>query len=155
MIRLFGFIVGAALAIAAILLVLGVPELAPEPAAQTTPVDPAPLPEAPDPVPEPESQSPEPVVAAQPEPEPLPMQPEPAYRDVIDPQWHSFWSPFGSQIAANGFVSRLEAVTGYDYRVIKVDTGVYEVTFAYTTDDERREKLANIATATGLEIPGS
>ena len=93
-------------------------------------------------------------VAAQPaERTPVPVQPKLA--QIIDPQWHSFWSPFGSQIAANGFVSRLEAVTGYDYRVIKVETGVYEVTFAYTSEDERREKLATIASATGLEIPGS
>jgi hypothetical protein len=70
-------------------------------------------------------------------------------------RWHSFWSPFGSQIAANGFVSRLEAVTGYDYRVVRIDTDVYEVAFAYTSDDERQQKLAAIASATGLEIPGS
>jgi hypothetical protein len=136
MIRLLGFVIGAALAIAAILLVLGVPELASQPDVET-----APQPE------------PEVLIAHAPEPQPEPVQAEP--EEAIEPRWHSFWSPFGSQIAANGFVSRLEAVTGYDYRVIKVDTGVYEVTFAYTSDDERREKLAAIAAATGLEMPDS
>ena len=69
--------------------------------------------------------------------------------------WYSFWNPFRSEIAANGFVSQLERVTGIDYRVVKVDTGVYEVAFAYADDDERRTKLSQISTATGLELPES
>ena len=72
-----------------------------------------------------------------------------------DLQWHAFWSPFRSRIAANGFVSRLESVTGFDYRVVQVDTGVYEVAVGYASDDERRNKLAAIAEATGLEMPDS
>ncbi|MEL6448883.1 MAG: hypothetical protein AAFQ62_13115 [Pseudomonadota bacterium] len=72
-----------------------------------------------------------------------------------DLQWHAFWSPFRSRIAANGFVSRLESVTGFDYRVVQVDTGVYEVAVGYASDDERRIKLAAIAEATGLEMPDS
>jgi hypothetical protein len=52
-------------------------------------------------------------------------------------------------------VSRLEAVTGYDYRVVKIDTGVYEVALTYMHDDELQDKLAVIATATGLELPDS
>ncbi|MEM1437819.1 MAG: hypothetical protein AAF545_03235 [Pseudomonadota bacterium] len=72
-----------------------------------------------------------------------------------DLQWHAFWSPFRSRIAANGFVSRLESVTGFDYRVVQVDTGVYEVAVGYASDDERRNKLAAIAEATGLTMPDS
>lgn len=72
-----------------------------------------------------------------------------------DLQWHVFWSPFRSRIAANGFVSRLESVTGFDYRVVHIDTGVYEVAVGYADDDERRNKLAAIAEATGLEMPDS
>ena len=68
-------------------------------------------------------------------------------------QWHSFWSPFGSQIAANGFVSRLETLTGFDYRVVKVSTGVYDVAFAYTNDSERIDKLSMIASAAALDLP--
>jgi len=71
------------------------------------------------------------------------------------PQWYSFWNPFRSQIAASGFVSRLEEVTGLDYRVVKVKSGVYEVAFSYFDDEERRTKLAVISDATGLELPDS
>ena len=70
-------------------------------------------------------------------------------------QWYSFWNPFRSQIAARGFVTQLEKVTGLDYRVVKVKTGVYEVAFAYNNDVERRTKLSQISAATGLELPDS
>ena len=72
-----------------------------------------------------------------------------------DLRWHSFWNPFRSEIAANGFVGQLEKVTGLDYRVVKIKTGVYEVTFAYENDTERRTKLSQIASATGLDLPES
>jgi hypothetical protein len=72
-----------------------------------------------------------------------------------DLRWHSFWNPFRSRIAANGFVGQLEKVTGLDYRVVKIKTGVYEVTFAYENDTERRTKLSQIASATGLDLPES
>lgn len=72
-----------------------------------------------------------------------------------DPFWYSFWNPFRSEIAAKGFVSQLERVTGLDYRVVKVETGVYEVAFAYHDDSERRTKLSQISAATGLDLPDS
>ena len=81
------------------------------------------------------------------EPDALPIE--------VDANWYSFWNPFRSEIAANGFVSQLEKVTGIDYRVVKVKTGVYEVAFAYQDDAERRTKLSQIAMATGLELPDS
>ncbi len=70
-------------------------------------------------------------------------------------QWYSFWNPFRSEIAARGFVTQLEKVTGLDYRVVKVKTGIYEVAFAYDNDVERRTKLSQISAATGLELPDS
>jgi len=69
--------------------------------------------------------------------------------------WYSFWNPFRSEIAANGFVSQLEKVTGIDYRVVKIKSGVYEVAFAYNDDEERRTKLSQISSATGLDLPDS
>ena len=87
--------------------------------------------------------------------------PEPGTATAIDDspgndlRWHSFWNPFRSAIAANGFVGQLEKVTGLDYRVVKIKTGVYEVTFAYENDTERRTKLTQIASATGLDLPES
>ena len=68
-------------------------------------------------------------------------------------QWHEFWNPFRSEIAARGFVSQLEKVTGLDYRINKVKAGVYQVGFAYTSDDERRSKISLISAATGLDLP--
>ena len=70
-------------------------------------------------------------------------------------QWYSFWNPFRSEIAAQGFVSRLEKVTGLDYRIVKVKIGVYEVAFAYDNDIERHTKLLQISSATGLDLPDS
>ena len=70
-------------------------------------------------------------------------------------QWYSFWNPFRSELAADGFVSQLEKVTGLDYRVVKVKTGVYEVAFAYASDTERRDKISQISNATGLDLPDS
>ncbi len=154
MFRLAGLLIGSAFAVALILLVLGMPELPapvePEPApieplqAVVDPPEPAPEIFAEEPEPEP---GPEPEPALQ-EPEPPPLEPEPV-------QWHAFWSPFGSRIAANGFVTRLESVTGFDYRVVKVDNGAFEVAFAYTNDAERERMLSTIAAATGLDLPDS
>ena len=70
-----------------------------------------------------------------------------------EPSWYSFWNPFRSEIAARGFVSQLERVTGLDYRIVRVDAGVYEVAFPYRDDAERAEKLTLISAATGLDLP--
>ena len=72
-----------------------------------------------------------------------------------DLKWHAFWNPFRSRIAAEGFVGQLEKVTGLDYRVIKIKTGVYEVAFGYEDDAEREDKMSLIASATGLDLPQS
>ena len=69
--------------------------------------------------------------------------------------WHEFWNPFRSEIAARGFVSQLEKVTGLDYRISKVEAGVYQVGFAYTSEDERRSKISLISAATGLDLPAT
>ena len=83
-----------------------------------------------------------------------PVEPdEPALLNEM--QWYSFWNPFRSEIAANGFVAQLERVTGIDYRVVKIKPGVYEVAFAYDDDAERHAKLTQISAATGLDLPGS
>jgi hypothetical protein len=85
--------------------------------------------------------------------------PAPVAGDLREAQqetmWFSFWNPFRSELAANGFVSQLESVTGIDYRVVKIKSGVYEVAFAYADDAERITKLSQIAAATGLDLPDS
>jgi len=85
-------------------------------------------------------------------PEPMAMAeetPEPG-----EQQWHAFWSPFRSEIAADGFVSQLQRTTGLDYRVVKLKPGVFEVAFAYSDDNDIQDKLTQISTATGLELTG-
>ncbi len=67
--------------------------------------------------------------------------------------WYAFWSPFRSELAANGFVAQLQSVTGLDYRVVRVKPGVYEVAFAYENDDDITANLTQITAATGLDLP--
>ena len=80
---------------------------------------------------------------------------EPIAEPFAEPQWFAFWTPFRSEIAANGFVGRLQSVTGLDYRVVKVKPGVYEVAFAYSEDTEIDSNLSTISAATGLDLPGA
>ncbi len=72
-----------------------------------------------------------------------------------EPDWYRFWNPFRSEVAAAGFVRRLESVTGLDYRIDKVRAGVYEVAFSYGDDAELETKLARISAATGLDLTDS
>ena len=71
---------------------------------------------------------------------------------ALESKWFAFWSPFRSQIAADGFVSELQRSTGLDYRVVKLKPGVYEVAFEYSDDLDREDKLSRIAAATGLDM---
>jgi hypothetical protein len=73
---------------------------------------------------------------------------------IVEEHWYAFWSPFRSEIAANGFITKLQESTGIDYRVVKVKTGVYEVAFAYSDDADIETKLERIAAATGLDMSG-
>lgn len=155
MIKFLGFLTGSAVSIGAILLLLGVPEIRLEP-------DSPDIAQVPEPTPEPiQSMIPKQpaaeqpaVTTSQPTPPATPVEVEQAVAPLAL-QWHSFWSPFGSQIAATGFVSRLETLTGFDYRIVKVRTGVYDVAFAYTDESERLDKLSMIASAAGLDLPES
>ena len=74
--------------------------------------------------------------------------------EIIQENWYAFWSPFRSEIAANGFVEQLQRTTGLDYRVVKQKPGVYEVAFAYDDEVDIQAKLDTISAATGLEMPG-
>ena len=166
MLRLIGILIGSALAIGLLIVTLGMPQFsdpAPSPAA-ATPVatDPAPVAEAspgPELTFEPEP-PPDPETVAEPDAEALVEQifsPDPISEPMpaIEENWYAFWSPFRSELAANGFVSKLQETTGIDYRVVKVKTGVYEVAFTYTDDADVQDKLARISAATGLDMSGS
>ena len=185
MLRLIGILVGSALAIAALLFTLGTPRsgsvsdqqslgLVSEPETNAQVIDsvdsrapkfpdegllsdPESVSSETDPEPEEPEHAPDAALVEQlfvPEASRelvLPTEPEPA----IEEHWYAFWSPFRSEIAANGFVAKLQESTGIDYRVVKVRTGVYEVAFAYTDDADVEDKLHRISSATGLELSGS
>ncbi len=176
MIRLIGILTGSAIAVGLLIVTLGIPEISePEPVIDQSPdivgndlpatepdIVEMPMPAfaeidahagVPD-VSEPPVEAP-----ASPEPELTDEQlveqifnPQPA--PVLDEQWYAFWSPFRSEIAANGFVSRLQQTTGMDYRVVKLKPGVYEVAFAYSDQDDIEQKLERISAATGLDMSG-
>ena len=178
MIRLIGILVGSAIAVGLLIVTLGIPEFSePEPEPVAEPVGgglpanelepvgddlPANEPEpvggglpAIDPEPEPESDPVESDLHAMLTDEQLVEQIfEPQPEPILEEYWYAFWSPFRSEIAANGFVSQLQQTTGMDYRVVKLKPGVYEVAFAYTDQDDIEQKLARISAATGLDMSG-
>lgn len=147
MFRLLGFLLGSIVAIATILFILGVPELYVDDAeldtAIVSPID-LPITEAA------VEEMIEEMVEETVEQQDIPMEPP-----DIEMRWYSFWNPFRSEIAAQGFVSQLEEVTGLDYRIVKVKAGVYEVAFTYIDDTERTHKLEQISAATGLDLTES
>jgi hypothetical protein len=148
-IRLLGFLIGSAASLGVILLVLGVPDInlsQPSIEAETTEstavVSDVIVADVKEEITEEISEEVIDELASE-----LPVE--------KDLKWHAFWNPFRSRIAAEGFVGQLEKVTGIDYRVIKIDIGVYEVAFAYEDDVELRDKMSLIASATGLDLPQS
>jgi hypothetical protein len=175
MMRLLGVLVGSALAVAALVVFVGIPEFTTESSVVEDTVITLPMRTGPpDPEPEAEPQQarevaavdaatepPAPAEAVTAEPEAAPLtadsQPAPATSQSAEAvaalQWYAFWSPFRSEIAANGFVDQLQRVTGLDYRVVKVKPGVYEVAFAYEDDGEITANLSQISAATGLQLP--
>ena len=176
MLKLIGILIGSALAVAFLILALGVPDFAaPEPEqpvaaemvaeqiASSGSVTELVLassvtdPELVEPDPEPiEAQEALTDIDPDPETEALIEQIfNPGPDDNIEDNWYAFWSPFRSEIAANGFVAKLQETTGIDYRVVKVKTGVYEVAFAYVDDADIQDKLARISNATGLNMTDS
>ena len=167
MIRLMGVLVGSALAIAALVVFVGIPEFTTESSVTEATVITLPMrgsTAAPEAVESGEQVAPAAVAGAPagPAPKQIPAQiPDelPQQASTPDPvvplRWHAFWSPFRSEVAANGFVDQLQHVTGLDYRVVKVKPGVYEVAFAYEDDREITANLSQISAATGLELPES
>ena len=173
--RLLGVLVGSALAVAALVVFIGVPEFttensvagntvitlpmrtepatvaAPEPlepiAAETAPAVSPPVS-----IDDNATAAPESVAETE---TPVAMPEEAPDVSVLEnsQQWYAFWSPFRSEIAASGFVDQLQRVTGLDYRVVKIKPGVYEVAFAYIDDTEITDNLSQITAATGLQLP--
>lgn len=150
MIRLIGILCGSALAVSLLIVVLGFPEILPDPAEAVQP-DTA--------VAEPVAVSvAESIAETIAEPIANPVA-EPIAETFAEPvlaseNWYAFWTPFRSELAATGFIAQLQRTTGLDYRVLKQEPGVYAVAFAYSDDSDIQGKLTTISTATGLELPG-
>ena len=179
MIRLMGILTGSAMAVGLLILAVGVPEFNATHNGDNEQVDPV-IPEATvqimeadaiseiEPVvdqtehdvdvaeaPPPDlspSAIPDPMPDPLPDIAPKPVASDPAPAPPAERQWYAFWSPFRSQIAADGFVAQLQRTTGLDYRVIKLKPGVFEVAFAYSDDSDIQNKLSQISTATGLDL---
>jgi hypothetical protein len=145
--RLLGIFMGSALAIAALIIVAGIPELTLDDNRSPIEESRATLPLMPD-------AGTTSAELAQPT---APVETGgTAVLPIEEPRnWYAFWSPFRSRIAASGFVAQLQRVTGLDYRVVRVKPGVYEVAFAYSDDVEIQANLVQISEATGLDVPGS
>lgn len=135
----------------------------PASAPSTAPVPEAPPEPVPEPTPEPEAETRrETAIAAPPAAEEPPLRtvaPDAppaveAARVDTEQNWYAFWSPFRSEIAADGFVSELQRTTGLDYRIVKLKPGIYEVAFAYSDDADIEDKLLQISAATGLDMSG-
>ena len=181
MLRLIGILIGSALAIGFLLLALGTPQLSSSGSVtdqQSSGSDTEPLRnlQVTESVETGVPQFPNTGLLSDPKPDSLETDPElgeavveqlfapEASREIVLPtesetvaaeRWYAFWSPFRSELAANGFVAKLQESTGIDYRVVKVKTGVYEVAFAYIDDADIESKLERISSATGLELSGS
>ena len=170
MIRLLGAITGSALALAALLVLVGVPQFKAEPknierAVVTLPLRAEALIEKvlADEAPTEEILVEEVVVdalEAEAEAEAVvsaaaDIEPEIEVLLPDSQQWYAFWSPFRSEIAASGFITQLQRVTGLDYRVVKLKPGVYEVAFSYAEDEDIPVNLSQISAATGLDMPGT
>ena len=79
----------------------------------------------------------------------LPGEPPSAAKN--DARWCTFWSPFRTAVAANGFIAELQRTTGLDYRVARQAPGDFEVAFACDDDADAARKLALIAAASGID----
>ena len=135
MVRIAGILCGSALAISSLIIALGVPEFLPGPMDTPAPIV----------VVDETEIAPPPEPLTEPLPQPLP--------GLSTEHWYAFWSPFRSELAANGFVSQLQRSTGIDYRVVQLEPGIYEVAFAYEADADIASRLAAISAATGLDLP--
>ncbi len=157
MIRLLGAITGSALALAALLVLVGVPQFKAEPndierVVVTLPLRTVPVTK----VAEPEAIVESPPVDEIPDNiDGFVAVPETVAEALLpdSQQWFAFWSPFRSEIAASGFITQLQRVTGLDYRIVKIEPGVYEVAFAYAADKDISMNLSQISAATGLNLP--
>lgn len=79
--------------------------------------------------------------------EPLPP---PVFQDTI--VWQPLWTAFHSELSARGFASRLEHLTGREYRVRRASPWSYQVEVAYKDEEQRDALIEEIQQRTGLVL---
>ena len=79
--------------------------------------------------------------------EPLPL---PVFQDTI--VWQPLWTAFHSELSARGFASRLEHLTGREYRVRRASPWSYQVEVAYKDEEQRDALIEEIQQRTGLVL---
>lgn len=62
------------------------------------------------------------------------------------------WIPFRSEVSAVGFAAKLHQQVPFDFQVIKMGAGKYEVGFQYHSEAKRGEILDLIAGITGFDL---
>jgi hypothetical protein len=73
-------------------------------------------------------------------------------RDNAGSGTYTFWSPFRSVWAAQGFARRLTAATQVPVEVVNGGPGNYRVAFSYQDEQQRRTRMDRITTITGLTL---
>jgi len=73
-------------------------------------------------------------------------------RDSAGSGIYTFWSPFRSVWAAQGFARRLTAATQVPVEVVDGGPGNYRVAFSYHDEQQRRARMERITTITGLTL---
>lgn len=84
--------------------------------------------------------------------EPTPVAVEPPETPDLVSRNHLFWSPFRSELAAQGFAGRLSSATDVAVVVVEAGPANYRVGFDYRDEAERRVLIEQIETVTGLEL---
>jgi len=166
MVRIVGILCGSALAISSLIIALGVPEFLPDPVEAPEIVTEVPVAKILEtviemPIEDPLETKDEPVERFEPVTQVETVSEDVSASIIASPgppappeeHWYAFWSPFRSELAANGFVSQLQRSTGMDYRVVRLKPGAYEVAFAYEVEADIASHLAAISAATGLDMP--
>ena len=67
------------------------------------------------------------------------------------PEQASVWTPFHSEMSANGFAQRLARALEHPFEVRRDGPGRYQVVFPYESDAARDELLARVAMLTGTQ----
>lgn|GEM_PF-1880272 len=68
------------------------------------------------------------------------------------PTWYPLWSPFHSELSAQGFAKRLAALSGRSLRVTEEGPSRYRVQLAYLDSDDLKAALLAIRQTAGLDL---